>query len=430
MLSYSWKYDLVILMLLAIALAVTGCGGGGGGKPSMGNPSSKPPIAETTFQVSAMQGATKTIKDVEVSIPANAFSKDANVTVRLYEPERKPNSPSLSVVGSEIEITTSVQPTAPITVSVNDGNAGNYVARTSSSLKSMVYLPISFINGAWKIVGEAITGTGKIRTLIPVDQIILSGLFYSLRMILAAVEIDTQGMEFGLPLLAGKDNNDFENAVILVHGINSSTETMRPLAEALVNAGIYKAAYAFAYNYPDPTVIVANQLKITMENTVDNFQAHVDLIGHSRGVLICRYMMEVMRYNKSVNRAILICGPNEGSRWDTIAELLPRLQEDFLNTSSADGFPIIDTPAVQELLRNSTVAHKLSNLHKGAGQVEYYLFGADKDTLVSMESALALNLNLAESEKRFIHWKPLLNGYHGSVIKDPGPIQSIINGIQ
>lgn len=398
------------LVVIMCALVFTGCGGGGG-KSGPGGGGGPPPITSETFSVGAGQAIERTVGNVEISIPAGTFSQNASITVELRPVTLRPANPTVGIVGSEVTVTPSVVPTGPISIMQNGG-----LSRSATPS----YLSISWIGGKWRKVSEAVGAFGQIRAVINPSWFVVNG---SMRVLLSAFDT-SYDTNMQLVCLAGDPYNWDDDVAILVHGILSDENAMRPLGERLVASGRYKTAWALHYDWRLPTDYVASWLGYVLSagNTID-------LFGHSRGVLICRYTLEVLqrRPKTFVNRAVLICGPNKGSKLDTEVELLTALQEDFLNDENAVGFPVVDTPAVQELTAESSVVQALNGhgCNSNLG-IKYYMFAAESDSAVSVDSALARGINL-ECFTGFSVVRQTLWGGHSTLISDPGGISNMLS---
>ena len=424
----------ILAMLLLVLLLLTGCGGhggrgGGSSAPNTAPNAPTPPnpsASEVTFYVNPNEEVKKTIGDVEVSVPANTFTQNATVTVRLSSASPWASSSEVNVIGSEIEISSTAMPSGDISITMPNGDQASSIRSLRASPIQFLYYPISHINGAWKIVGKAVAEQEKIRASIRPDQLIFQGAVYSLKMILAKVEIDSPGStEPGILEIAGTGR--YENrAVIIVHGINSTGESMKLLGETLVQKGVYKKAGSFAYDWRLPTDYSANMLKEFIDAFVHYGQ--IDLIAHSRGGLICRYMCEVLGANKSVRKVVLVCTPNEGSKWDSAADFISVLEEGFFNTPVAGGFPLVDTPAVQELVRSSEVVQRLSVYNGYESNVNYCFVSAWLDPFVSNESALAQNTNIETFTTGSVTRKSLMGG-HSSLVDSQSGVESLIENI-
>lgn len=404
----SYRNCLVILCVVLV-LIVSGCGGGGG-KAGPGNNGGPAPIASETFNVTAGQAVDKTIGDVGISIPAGTFTRDASVTVELRTVSSRPTNPSIGTIGSEVAVIPTVPPSGPITI-VQNGS----MSRSGTPS----YLPISWIGGKWRKIGNTTETLGRIGMAIDPKWFAVSG---SLRILLSAANSTSMDRDIHLTLLAGDSNNIGDGTAFLVHGIMSDEFAMRPLGQALLAKG-YKAVWGLHYDWQLPTDYVSRELGAVLSSCQS-----VDLFGHSRGVLICRYTLEVLqkRPKTLVNRAILICGPNKGSKLDPEVDFLTSLQEHFLNDADAVGFPIVDTPAVQELTAGSDIVRELNNhdCNSDTG-MKYFLFAAQDDLLVSEDSALAKGVNIW----CFTGMTPVqevLPGGHSTLISDPNGIENML----
>ncbi|MCL5410475.1 MAG: hypothetical protein M1324_01320 [Patescibacteria group bacterium] len=365
---------------------------------------------------------------MEVSVPANTFTQNATVTVRLENPKERPANLEVGLIGREIEITSSAQPANPIVLTAGDQPEGQIRGLSALSIDHGIpyYLPIASINGAWEIVGEASKNQlGKIETILNPNKFIFDGMKSTLKVVLAKVLVtEPNPLEINLLLLSGSGEYN-DNAVYLVHGILSDGKNMKSLGERLVQRGLYKSAWALRYDWRLGTEVVASHFGLLIGSS----DVKADLIGHSRGVLICRYMLEVLGKARAPDKAIFICGPNQGSKHDTVLKLLNDLQEKFINTEGAYGFPLADSPALSELAQNSNIVQELSRYHKPKGIVDYYLFAADDDPYVSIESALGQNVGMEAFTAGSVT-RRVLSGNHSSLVDSDNGIESLIENIR
>lgn len=426
-----------ILAMLLVLFVIAGCGGGGGGNsapnvapsPAPNAPlPTDPSASEVTFQVNPNEEVKKTVGEVEINVPANTFTQTSTVTVKLTSPSDKPTSLDVNIVGNEIEFSSTAEPTGDIIFTMPKSEQHSLKSLSASSPFEPLYRPLSYINGAWKVVGKAVASYETVRVSIRPDQLIFQGAVYSLKMVLAKVEIDLPGSSTEPGILEIAGTGRYENrGVVLVHGINSTAESMKLLGETLVQKGVYKKAGSFAYDWRLPTDYSAKMLRDYLEAIVHN--GPVDLIAHSRGGLICRHMCEVLGANKSVRKLVLICTPNEGSKWDSAAEFVDGLEDNFFNTPNAGGFPLVDTPAVRELIRSSEVVQNLRVNHGYSSSVNYCLIAAWFDPFVSTDSALAQGTDIDAFTTGSVTRKSLM-GSHSSLVNSESGIESLIESIR
>lgn len=406
-----WKY-LVVVFCVVSALALTGCGGGGGASGPI-DPGPTPGTSQT-FSVAAGQAVDKTVGNVGISIPTNAFTQNSTVTVELKQPLSRPPNDAVSVIGNEVTITSTVKPAGPIIVTSTAG--------TLTRSGFYYYLPISRANGIWKIVGEVALEAKA--TLSP-NQFVWDGVKSSLSFVLTKLLVSPPDSGAIGPRLLSGTGTLGDGSVLLVHGINSQVGSMRQLATALVASGRYKNAWGFNYDWRMSTESAATELGATIDS-VGSSRGRIDLFGHSRGTLICRYAMEVLGKTKPINHAIFACGPNKGTGFDTAIETLTAVREDFINTPLALDFPPDGMPAIEELTKNSNIVQTLSTDHGQRGIVDYFLIGGTSDLLVSMDSAQAQGVSIDAMTAGFVR-RNQVSGGHGSPTHDPGCISQLIS---
>ena len=408
------KWKCLVVPFLVLVLCWSGCGGGGG-KPGPSDPGPEPPSTETsaTFTVAAGQAVEKTVGNVGISIPANAFAQSATVTVELLPIAVHPTNQAVGTVGGDVQITSTVAPVSPVTI------VGNGSSTRSSAL---YYLPASWIGGKWRKLGEATESMGKVRAAIDPKW------FVATRSVRALINVVNTSFDnsIGLVFVAGDPSNQTEKVAILVHGIMSNEDAMKPLGQPLINKG-YRSIWALHYAWQLPTTVVSPELGnyLVASNEADTF-------SHSRGGLITRYTLEILqkRPKTSFNQSVFICTPHKGSKLDLGVDFLTSLQEHFLNDPKAVGFPVANTPAVQELIAGSEVVQAL-NSHgcNTAWNIKYYLFATESDVFVGEESAQAHGVNM-ECFTGFPVVRRSLWGGHSTLISDPGCINNMLSFVQ
>ncbi|MDB5290000.1 MAG: lysophospholipase [Phycisphaerales bacterium] len=121
-----------------------------------------------------------------------------------------------------------------------------------------------------------------------------------------------QARRWGLFVPAHVDPN--RPLVVLIHGLDSGRDCMRPLGDMLEQAG-YQVAY---FCYPDDGPI-DDSAKLFAQRMSGLRAAEgkmkIDIVAHSMGGLLARDYIEGQRYQGGVDRLILIGAPNYGSKW-------------------------------------------------------------------------------------------------------------------
>ncbi|MDB5330089.1 MAG: Alpha/beta hydrolase family protein [Phycisphaerales bacterium] len=102
--------------------------------------------------------------------------------------------------------------------------------------------------------------------------------------------------------------------VVLVHGLDSGHDCLRPLGDLLTQAGYQVAYFSYPDNGPidDSAKLFAD--RVAALHTVEG-QMKIDIIAHSMGGLVARDYIEGEHYQGGVDRLILIGSPNYGSKW-------------------------------------------------------------------------------------------------------------------
>ena len=125
-----------------------------------------------------------------------------------------------------------------------------------------------------------------------------------------------QQSRYGLFLPASFDQS--RRLVLLIHGLNSGAGRWSDMAELLKEDG-FQVAY---FNYPNDQAISHSADRLTAD--LKQFhckypEATIDIVAHSLGSLVARSYVEGPEYVGGVDRFILLCPPNHGSRLTPLA---------------------------------------------------------------------------------------------------------------
>lgn len=167
---------------------------------------------------------------------------------------------------------------------------------------------------------------------------------------------------------------------ILIHGLNSRSSVMKPLAEKIKNEGI---AVAY-FDYPNDDRIGRSAYLFSKElrkHQIRFPKQKISIVAHSMGGLVARRVIEDPRlHSDNVDQLVMICTPNQGSNLAKVAigmdvwehftsrkEILPDLSR--VKASFADGV----NDAATDLRPGSKFLADLNKLPRNK-RVRYSLF--------------------------------------------------------
>lgn len=453
------KFGFLVLCLLMLVL--TGCGNGGGGNnghdsintpvpttpipiysptPSQSpnnspsptpNHSSSPsptatpiqsPTPNPSFHAPSGREITQAVSnEITIHISSNTFPQGSEIEFTANTTADKPSTPDFEFIGSQplIDITSSNIPQGTITLTISD--------KTKAKNTNYLYVLLSKTANGWDAINDL--GTQVVNsTNIIIDK--TKWINNRLKVVIGRIRITSIAEETGLSQVGNDDTlAPADKVIILVHGLNTTAESMRLTANTIREAHLYRKIYLFSYDWRDR----ASSAAVGLGRYLDIFYSHnyhVDFLAHSRGVLICRYALEDIGKTEAVANLYAVCGPNKGANFSSAIDLLRTLRIDYINLTGNDfpfGLADIGSPAVEELLPNSEFLRWL-NCPKNRQRyyVNYYLFSGFYDILVSTESALAedipLNMILAGTIEEFPRYHT-----HTNFINSRDGIDDILN---
>ena len=408
------KKGLVYIVLVA-SLILAGCGGGGGGS------SNNPPGNNTSFHVNPGEAVTKAVSDtMTIEVPANAFPQGGDVVIT--QTNDTPPNKSLSMLTQPFSISVSTTPQAKITL-----RFAKTRSRSTTVDPSMIgILSWKTINDGWEVMemGVSYTLNGYVATIDYAALGIKSVANFCATELTVTDIIEPQG----LVLLAGTGSLG-TGSLITVHGFNDHAESLKLAAQKLVDAKKFTNVYGLTYDWREEGKPVAQYLG----NILDGITTpkSVVILGHSRGVVIVRYALEVLGKTKNVKRAYYAMGANEGSYLASAASRLHALWKGYLNKpgtgdNSAIGVANYDTPALAELDPNSSFLRELNQPHGQRGMVDYVFFGGDHDTVVGTNSGLAKDLQVENFTQGKVE-RYTVHSDHTELVETDSGINDLIN---
>jgi len=373
----------ITLMLLIVSC---GAGGGGGDKGTIQTNS----ITYPQVEILPNQPLNQTVGDYNFKAPAEAFPQRTELTITVSQTGEKPtaNFETMSDY-SNVKVITSNQPQAPITITPVDRNTrdGNYL-----------YFFVQKTANRW----EAISDFGT-QTINSADLVIDKSKFYltsggsEVRGLIGKIKVLGLNTATNLVLLYTDSSAPTDTALLFINGINANAESMRYAANLIRESHRYREIYAFDYDWRREGQSVAQDLGGDLDY-LHSQNRHVDIVAHSRGVLIARQALEQLGKTDAVANLYSVCGPNAGSPWASATEILRACIGDYLNRSSDDppfGLAFTGIGAINELIPGSDFFDQLNTPQNSQrGFVSYHLIAGNHDLLVSRTSALALNITM------------------------------------
>lgn len=391
------------------AIVIFACGGGGGG---LGSNSTT--TRQDTFAVAANESAAKMFGDVGVEVPVNASANGTTLTLSQYQiaPFQVPNRNLLAA--QSLQLASSQSLARSVTLTVPDNQQATLVAYDTGER----FEPLSHVK-----VG------GRLRFSLPIagsnypNNLAVGKVW---RVIVGIVKDNLPDTTTGLVHLSGGDDFGVPDTVIYVHGSMDNARSMQSLSNTLSSKLGLTQCYSLAYPYLARTEDVADYLAAKLDS-VKSRGKNVTLVGHSRGGIICRYVLERLGRTHAVRRLITLNTPHQGSKAATPANAIQLIKINWLNSQDV-GSPLTLTPllpAVSELMPDSPFLKELNQYHGAQrGDVDYILVGSSNDLVVTERSAQAADHNLYELTSGAIV-RDSLAASHSSVKTNSGQINEI-----
>lgn len=112
----------------------------------------------------------------------------------------------------------------------------------------------------------------------------------------------------------GEKIRNSKKMVLVIHGIIGNTKSLAVNMESFLNAGTYDCILTFDYENLNTSITeIAAELKKRLEQNGITSAKQLDIIAHSMGGLVSRYMIERLDGDALVRRLFLVGTPNHGS---------------------------------------------------------------------------------------------------------------------
>jgi len=363
------RFGFFVVGSLLLPLLV-GCGGGGVEPPN-------PPANVTEVTVEPDIETQADLGDWTMVVPVGTFPDGAHITIEKSSPVELPHDFSPVALDAGVSITADHTPEGPIYIDVGAGRASNDV---------LFYL--QWVGGKWQILAGGARNTARLvldKTKFIAGNI--SGVLGSVIWTPPSSEVKI----VELARTASPTRNS--RTVLLVHGFNGNVHQLQALANALCSEGGYEVVFGLQYDYRQDISITARSLYDCLNALYANWN-YTDIVAHSAGVIVSRYMVEKIGRPEGLHYFYGVCGPNRGSLWANVGEFLRVVQADWLNTTygtgeldSGVGISVVDSPSVPQLTNDSSFLRDLNGYYPAERtNVMYRLIGAELDEIVGESS--------------------------------------------
>jgi hypothetical protein len=206
----------------------------------------------------------------------------------------------------------------------------------------------------------------------------------------------------------------------------------------IVDLHQYRKIYGFSYDYRNATNVPAKDLGLIIDSLASQGY-EIDLLGHSRGGLICRATLENYSKTRKVLNFYSVCTPHEGVALANMGQLMSYLRKDYLNSTDDNDQPFgvlaFDTEAAAELFPNCSFIKKINDPSRimFRGSVNYHIIGAKEfgitggDYLAGGDTGLAKNVSLGQITAGAINRYYLPNNSHGSLLKTNDGLDELVH---
>lgn len=367
------------IVAILVAIFILGCGGSSKTDPSMPTTPVVPTVQPITVMKTVASGTAELIVagDVSVSISPTVFTQGSNIDVVLEPTKLKPANRNVLLVGDRALIT--IVSTSPLQdkVTITVKNLG-----TRFDAKKTYYGILDSASGAWKVTANFVEATGdQVEFVVDKTAFVVSNGVSALKGTIAKLSFVSPIESKGLVWMQGDQSAYYNNRVlVMVPGFNNSVSDLALAASELNKLHEWRGIYGFSYDWRQDAATSAKALGNALDSLVSSGW-EIDLLGHSRGGLICRAAMESNLRTRNVINFYSICTPHEGVRLANAANLLDYLRGEYFNsvadTDQPFGVFAFDTEATDELFPGSNFIKTLNNPNRILlrGNVDYHILG-------------------------------------------------------
>ena len=424
------------LIAILIAIYIAGCGSSGKSTVSPPVPPLQPLL--TTKSLPANTAGTIVTDNVTVSVPSTALATTSTIVVTAAQTAERPPKSTVSLVGDRamLTVTSSSVPQDKINITIGDLNRGRFDAAQT------FYGLVKKTSDGWDSVTDFVEATGD-TVVLAVDKtaFAVENGVSTVKATIAKITIVSPIESRGLVAMADDPTAYYKTRVlVMVPGFNNSVNNLTMAASRFVELHQYRKIYGFSYDWRKETAVPAKALGLALDSLTSQGY-DIDLLGHSRGGLICRSTLENYSKTRKVLNFYAVCTPHEGVALANMGLLMSALRKDYLNSTDDTDQPFgvlaFDTEAANELFPNCSFLTKLNNPSRiiFAGHANYHIVGAKKfsltggDYLAGGDTGQAKNVQLESMTAGAVNRYYLPDNTHGSLLKTANGLDQLCSTI-
>ncbi len=419
------------LVLGLLMLVLTGCGNGGSNgiiRFPVTTTTPAQPASTITIPVDPGQSASARVDNTTaVEVPRETYPNGGNLTITTAQTANPTDIPDFEEVGNKayITITSSVKPAGSIVIKISD------LKSKPKDAKYLYFLAQKTSAGVW----DSLNDLGK--QLANSTELVIDTSRWvnnTICGIIGRIPVSNYSETVEMVKI-GQDDElaPADRLGLFIHGINADANNMQFAAQKIKQEHFYRQIYIFSYDWRRDGASVATDLGKKLNELYTQGFHSIDIIAHSRGVLISRYALEILGKTAAVRSLYAICGPNKGANFASAVDLLRALRLEYINLTRSDlpfGIADFDSPALHEMIAGSEFLTKLNEDKRNfqRGYVHYSLLSAgSKDQWVSPSSALAKDICMYALTSGTVETFDYGRAYnHGGLIQTSSGVAEII----
>ncbi|MCT4621902.1 MAG: alpha/beta fold hydrolase [Marinisporobacter sp.] len=182
--------------------------------------------------------------------------------------------------------------------------------------------------------------------------------------------------------------------VVLVHGYNKNSNDMKVLKKNLEKMGYEGISVDLPLTYEE-IEYAAFVLEGIIHEIIKDLKHNekINIVGHSTGGLVIRYLLSTSKYINKINKCVLVATPNNGSELADIAgkmsktfinifKTLKSLQSEEVKALKLENSHEIEIGAIAGNRSNSLLGNLLTDENDGRVTVKSVKFSGLKDFVV------------------------------------------------
>ena len=156
--------------------------------------------------------------------------------------------------------------------------------------------------------------------------------------------------------------------VLLIHGLNSTSDCFRELQNELIGTGRYADQQAFCVDYSttnqaffeENSHVVPYNIELIKEcwRIKGYANSKVDIVGHSMGGILSRLYLQSSGYDNNIHKLITLNTPHSGSQGANILVLFPEIRKRIKLEGNAVNDLCVTSFATRTLLNGSSVLNR------------------------------------------------------------------------